>query len=40
MAYDFKKEQKSLYHPTTKPSVVDVPERERDHHLINGGRRE
>jgi hypothetical protein len=26
MAFDFKKEYKALYAPTTKPSIVDVPE--------------
>jgi hypothetical protein len=26
MAYDFKKEFKALYAPSTKPSIVDVPE--------------
>lgn len=25
MAYDFKKEMKELYHPSDKPSIVDVP---------------
>ena len=26
MAFDFKKEQKDLYQPTTTPSIIDVPE--------------
>jgi hypothetical protein len=26
MAFDFKKEYKSLYAPTRKPSIVDVPD--------------
>lgn len=26
MAFDFKKEQKDLYQPTTAPSIIDVPE--------------
>lgn len=26
MAYDFKKENRALYRPTTKPALIDVPE--------------